>query len=63
MKTGCIYMMALLANVFDFSMFATVMAMLHKCCTLLTISNLLVTLCALYLLTHSLHSSESFLKS
>ena len=41
-------MTALLENVFDFSMIATVMVMLHKCCKLPTFSNLLVTLCALY---------------
>jgi len=41
-------MTALLANVFDFSIFATVMVTLYKCCTLFTFSNLLFTLCALY---------------
>lgn len=41
-------MTALLADVFDFTMFATVIEMLRKCCTSLTFSKLLVILCALY---------------
>jgi len=48
MKTGAVYMAALIANVFNFSIFATVMVTLYKGCTLFTFSNLLFTLCVLY---------------